>query len=83
MNDWLAVAVCGATGGAAGYTVSALRPTGRRRGEHRSLWQRAVPRGPREATDVPVTGLDPNIDDAPTEHIPVPGGGVRIPEGEQ
>ncbi|WP_158708796.1 hypothetical protein [Streptomyces sp. NRRL S-920] len=79
MTEWLALAASPVIGGAAGYTVSALRATGRRRGQHRRLFQKAPRPGPHKV--VPVK--DPNTDDAPTEKIPVPGGGARIPEGEQ
>ncbi|QES45226.1 hypothetical protein DEJ49_33340 [Streptomyces venezuelae] len=55
--DYLALAAYTAAGGAAGYAVSALRPTGRRRGAHRRLWQRgAARRDPHADTDVPAAG---------------------------
>lgn len=60
MNDFLVILACGVTGGlVAGITAALVRPSGRRRGEHRRWWHRAPREDAFADTDVPHTALSP------------------------
>lgn len=79
MNELLTIAACTASGGLAGWAVSALsRPSGRRRGpRHRLGWQRGPRSDPHESTDVPVGGVP--LSDADTEQLPLPDDVAEAP----